>query len=228
MITWTRIPRSCSRRTISAALYAAIPPVTPRATFIVIRCRLNAARLRVVSESLVQDFGGLLGGAARFRNLPLHLARADFVLRNAAGFAGIGLNHRRGSGLPLAGAAGRDQNIAIVAVEAFDQFHGLSPLHTGLQISIAESWLPKVGALRSSPRSQELLLLFSHEIQDCGGCPLQIWLRRIAPCGLIRRLKRIQYGFQAVANVDQPAAVREGRDCRFLSGKRWPGTLQAF
>src|SRR5580693_482127 len=31
--TCTRIPRSCSRRTISAALYAAIPPVTPRAIF---------------------------------------------------------------------------------------------------------------------------------------------------------------------------------------------------
>src|ERR1700733_6943733 len=31
--TCTRIPRSCSRRTISPALYAAIPPVTPRAIF---------------------------------------------------------------------------------------------------------------------------------------------------------------------------------------------------
>src|SRR5207237_9332470 len=34
MMTCTRMPRSCSRRTISAALYAAIPPLTPRATFI--------------------------------------------------------------------------------------------------------------------------------------------------------------------------------------------------
>src|SRR5262249_24400046 len=32
--TCTRMSRSCSRRTISAALYAAIPPVTPSATFI--------------------------------------------------------------------------------------------------------------------------------------------------------------------------------------------------
>src|ERR1700693_146318 len=99
------------------------------------------------SESLIQNFRGLLDGAARFGDLPLHLARADFILRNATGFAGVGLDHRRGSGLQLARAPGGDQNIAIVAVEAFDQFHGFSPL----AYRDARFRLPKVGALRSSP-----------------------------------------------------------------------------
>jgi hypothetical protein len=40
----------------------------------------------------------------------------------------------------LAGAPGGDQNVAIVAVEAFDQFHGFSPLLPGYKILIAESW----------------------------------------------------------------------------------------
>jgi hypothetical protein len=84
--------------------------------------------LRVVSESLVENIGGLFSRAARFGNLPFHFARANLVLRDAAGFAGISLNHGRGSGLQLAGAPGGDQNISVVAVEAFDQFHGFSPL----------------------------------------------------------------------------------------------------
>jgi hypothetical protein len=46
--------------------------------------------------------------------------------------------------LQLASAAGGDQNVTIVAVEAFDQFHGFSPLLPGCTILIAE-----IGALRS-------------------------------------------------------------------------------
>jgi hypothetical protein len=41
--------------------------------------------------------------------------------------------------LQLPGAPGGDQNVAIVAVEAFDQFHGFSPLLPGCKILIAES-----------------------------------------------------------------------------------------
>jgi hypothetical protein len=41
--------------------------------------------------------------------------------------------------LQLSGAPRRHQYVTIVAVEAFDQFHGLSPLVPGLRISIAES-----------------------------------------------------------------------------------------
>src|ERR1700733_1996087 len=111
-----------------------MPPVTPRATFIV-----SDADALGVSESLVQNFCGLLGCAASFGDLPLHFACANFILRDAARFAGAGLNHRRGSRLQLPGAPGGDQNVAIVAVEAFDQFHGFSPLLPGCKILIAES-----------------------------------------------------------------------------------------
>src|ERR1700675_4718500 len=124
-----------------------MPPVTPRATFIgsfhrQLRAELSQRAwgilkhashespsvLGVVPESLIKNLGRLLGRAASFRNLPLHLTRADFILRNAAGFARVGLHHRRSAGLKLAGAPRRYQNVAIVAVEAFDQFHGVSPL----------------------------------------------------------------------------------------------------
>jgi hypothetical protein len=96
-------------------------------------------KLSVVTESLIQNFGGLFGGAAYFGNLPFHFAGADFVLRDTAGFAGIGLNHRRSSGLELAGAPRGDQNVSIIAIEAFDQLHGFSPWYR-VQVSIAESW----------------------------------------------------------------------------------------
>ena len=79
-------------------------------------------------ESLIQNIGGLLGRAAGFGDLPFNLACADFVLRDAAGFAGVSLDYRRGSGLQLAGAPCGDKNITVVAVEALDQFHGFSPL----------------------------------------------------------------------------------------------------
>src|SRR5258708_38073674 len=106
-----------------------MPPVTPRATFMI----ATANALGVVSESLIQNFGSLLGGTASFRDLPLLFACADFILRDTARFAGIGLNHRRSAGLQLPGATGGDQNVAIVTVEAFDQFHGFSPPGTGTQ-----------------------------------------------------------------------------------------------
>jgi hypothetical protein len=76
--------------------------------------------LSVVAESLIQNFGGLLSGAARFRDFPFHLAGADFILRDAAGFAGICLYHGRSARLQLPGAPGGDQNVAIVAVEAIN------------------------------------------------------------------------------------------------------------
>jgi hypothetical protein len=95
--------------------------------------RFSANCLSVVAENLFQSFSGLLCGAARFRDLPLHFAGADFILRDAAGFAGIGLHYRRRSRLQLASAPGGDQNVAIVAVEAFDQFHGILSLVAGTQ-----------------------------------------------------------------------------------------------
>jgi hypothetical protein len=90
-------------------------------------------KLRLVSENLIERFGSLFGGAAGLRNFPFHLTRADFILRDATGLAGIGLYHRRRSRLQLACTAGGDQDITIVAVEAFDQFHEILSLATGTQ-----------------------------------------------------------------------------------------------
>src|ERR1700733_3849909 len=139
-----------------------MPPVTPRATFMGIkpaglrsvsraatptsprklRCEgTRQTKLRVVPENLIERFSSLLSGAAKFRNFPLHLARSNFVLRDAARFAGVGLNHRRSSRLQLPSTPGGDQNVAIVAVEAFDQFHGLSlPPSRDARFLIAESY----------------------------------------------------------------------------------------
>src|SRR5258706_3972694 len=128
-----------------------------------------AARLGVVPESLIQNFGSLLGGAASFWNLPLHLACADFILRDTARFAGIGLNHRGGAGLELPGATGGDQNVAIVAVEAFDQFHGFSPLVLGHKILISESCQSSFLVIVLRQRKLRTASLFSHETQGYGG-----------------------------------------------------------
>src|ERR1035441_4610243 len=81
----------------------------------------------VLAQGLVESLFGLLGGAPGFRNLPLHFAGADFILRDAAGLAGIGVDHRRRTGLKLARAPRCHQNVSVVAVKAFDQLHWDSP-----------------------------------------------------------------------------------------------------
>src|SRR5580658_9567367 len=142
MMTCTRMPRSCSKRTISAALYAAIPPVTPSAIFIpfsIANLRSTVQKLAwrsnrngqpqienqfsVLPQRLIQRFPGLLRSAAVVWNFPFHLAGSDFILRDTAGFAGTGIDHGRRAGLKLACAASCDQNVTVVAVEAFDQLH---------------------------------------------------------------------------------------------------------
>ena len=56
MMTCTRIPRSCNRRTISAALYAAIPPVTPSAIFMmIVDCRFLMLDSKAIGMSLTHD-----------------------------------------------------------------------------------------------------------------------------------------------------------------------------
>src|SRR5271163_3800704 len=144
-----------------------MPPVTPRATFMVIRCGQPQRRLRVVPESLIQHLRGLLGRAASFRDLPFHFARADFILGNAAGLTGIGLHYRRRSGLQLAGSPGRDQNVAIVAVETFDQFHGILSLAIGTA-RFSSSKLPVSLFLFFSGGSQEPLPYFPTKLKVVG------------------------------------------------------------
>jgi hypothetical protein len=64
----------------------------------------------------------------------------------------------------LAGTPGGDQNVAIVAVEAFDQFHEILSLVAGTQILIAES------CCASFVCNAKAYVLFSHETQPNGGC----------------------------------------------------------
>src|ERR1700689_5258476 len=174
-----------------------MPPVTPSATFMVIRMRSTAERLRVVPESLIQNLSGLLGRAASFRNLPLHLARADFILRDAARLAGVGLHHRWGSGLQLAGAPRGDQNITIVAVEAFDQFHGLSPLQLGHKILISENCrsslllLPLFGASASVAEAKNYSPIFPRTSRLRGLPASPSGYRGLPRPGTDRRLERV-------------------------------------
>src|SRR5258708_11064697 len=188
----------------------------------------TAARLSVVPESLIQNFGSLLGRAAGFRNLPFHLTGANFILRNAAGFARAGVNHRRGAGLKLPGATRGDENVAIVAVEAFDQFHGLSPLILGHRILISESCRSSFVVLRQ--RKPRTALLFSHEIKLTGAYALQIWLRKTIPAIPSHRgpFKRSQNRPQPVANAGQAAVVRKRHDFSLLVRERVPRAEQAF
>src|SRR5437879_7364220 len=135
-----------------------MPTVTPRATFMVddrwfLNCSMldfpapihqpsatsvsnrqsKPATSSVLAQHLVKRLAGLLGGAPGLWDFPLHLARPDFILRNAAGLAGIGVDHRRGARLQLARPPRRHQNVAVVAVEAFNHLHGGSPLKSGLE-----------------------------------------------------------------------------------------------
>src|SRR5580692_1683424 len=143
MTTCTRTPRSCSSRTISAALYAAMPPLTPRAIFMIAdgqfpiadgsipkpsRQPANCPDL-LLSQRLVEhfadDFDRRLG---HFRDHPFHFAGLDFILRNSAGFAGVSFDDRRRTALQLSCAASGYQDVSIVAVEPFNQLHCFLPV----------------------------------------------------------------------------------------------------
>src|ERR1017187_9078184 len=146
MTTCTRMPRSCSRRTISADLYAAMPPDTPSAIFIADLPRIarplrqphgrlsgplfQAWRgfLRVFREGFAQGLAGRLDRKFwQFWNQPFHFARLDFILRDAAGLARNRFDHGRRATLQLPGPPCRYQNVAVVAVKSFDQLHRFSP-----------------------------------------------------------------------------------------------------
>jgi hypothetical protein len=81
-------------------------------------------RLRSGVDRLTGDFSNRFGG---FRNHPLDLTCANFILRDTARFAGTGLYDRGRATLELAGPTGGHEDIAIVAVEAFDQLHTVLP-----------------------------------------------------------------------------------------------------
>src|SRR6476646_6842550 len=87
----------------------------------------------VLTESLIETFSGLFGGAAGLGHLPFHLARADFILRNAAWLAGTGIDHRGRTGLQLPRTPCCHKDVPVVAVKAFDQLHWDVPLETELK-----------------------------------------------------------------------------------------------
>jgi hypothetical protein len=99
-------------------------------------CRLSEGRqglglrgeLSVGLPALIKRF---LGGFDRrfrgFRNDPFHFAGPDFILRDAARFTGTGFNYRRSAALELASPSSGHEDVAIVAIEAFDQLHNYSP-----------------------------------------------------------------------------------------------------
>src|ERR1700724_2977975 len=89
----------------------------------------------VLAQGLVESLSRLLGGSSRFRNLPLHLAGTNFILRDAAGLAGICVDHGRCTRLQLPRPPCCHQNVSVVAVKAFDQLHWDSPLKTGAKFN---------------------------------------------------------------------------------------------
>ena len=82
----------------------------------------------ILAQRLVEGLRGLLGGAAGLCHFPFHFARADFILRNTARLAGIGIDHRRRTRLQLPCSPRCHQDVPIVAVEAFNQLHWDFPL----------------------------------------------------------------------------------------------------
>jgi hypothetical protein len=64
--------------------------------------------------------GGLEGSLFRLRDLPLHSAGLDLFFGDATGFPRGGFNHGTSAILYLTSAARGHQDIAIIAVEAFN------------------------------------------------------------------------------------------------------------
>jgi hypothetical protein len=114
-------------------------------------CRNREPLLR--TNSLVQNFAGLLGRGARVGDFPFHLAGTNFILRDAAGFPGTGIDHRRSTGLQLASAPRRHENVPVITIEAFDQLHWDSPLKTDFDLVSLERQTIDLLAERSGFRS---------------------------------------------------------------------------
>src|ERR1700680_3814966 len=92
----------------------------------------------VLAQRLVESFSRLLSGGSRFRNLPLHLAGTNFILRDAARLGGICVDHGRRTGLKLPRPPCCHQNVSVIAVKAFDQLHWDSPFNQVRSLIIAE------------------------------------------------------------------------------------------
>src|SRR5579862_7360390 len=84
--------------------------------------------LRFFGQRLLQDFAGDFGRATRhFGDHPLHLAGPDLILGDAARLAGGGLDRWRRSTLELPCTPRGHQDVPVIAVKPFDQFHYVLP-----------------------------------------------------------------------------------------------------
>src|SRR5580658_8732293 len=192
-----------------------MPPVTPRAIFITssnfrfsISDGLRNRQSQIVhrkslvrAQRLVEIFGGLLGGAAKFGNLPLHFAGANFILRDAARLAGTGVDHGRCAGLELPRASSCHQNIAVVAVEAFDQLHGDSPLNSELRY-----WVPYMSA--------------EHELREASGFRLAPLSACCRPDPLRALLQSYRENYERADGVKVRKDWRMGNSFSFRLARR--------
>src|SRR5581483_7713552 len=81
------------------------------------------------------------------------LACLNLVLSDAARLARVGVHQGAGSVLELAGAAGGDENVAILAVKLFRGFHCFDVPQRG--------WVPDAAALKDSKTGRTLSWLLA-------------------------------------------------------------------
>src|SRR5207237_5416301 len=113
--TCTLSPSCCSRRTSSAALYAATPPVTP--SVIRILASRWALLLPLVAVLIFVD-------GSRLGEIEFEQALVEFFTGDSSSLLGPGvLDHRRRSGHNLARAPGRKHHIRKLALRSF-ALHG--------------------------------------------------------------------------------------------------------
>src|SRR5215472_1355274 len=108
--TWTLWPSCCRRRTSSAALYAATPPVTPN----VIRIPPSRWTLLLFLAVLI------LVDGSRFRKIEFEQTVVELVAGDSSGLQCSGVfDHRWGSSHDLACAPGRKHHIRKLALRSF-------------------------------------------------------------------------------------------------------------
>src|SRR4029077_17926329 len=125
--TRTMAPASCNRRTSSGALYAAIPPLTPRTIFIV---RLSLVADRGSRTAMRDPRCALLRGLQRRGlldrrcELPLHLVLLDLFHRYAGGLGVLAFHLRVRALNDLLCTLGDQQHVTKLAIDALGQsFH---------------------------------------------------------------------------------------------------------
>ena len=131
----------------------------------------------VLSQRLVERLFRLLGSGAGLRNFPLHLSGANFILRDAAGLAGICVDHRRGALLHLPRPPCCHQDVSVVAVKAFDQLHWDSPLKTGSKFNHCRASNIVFRTMRSEHCVPNIAFgrLRSTEHGQLSGCPVRFY-----------------------------------------------------